>query len=365
VVAYRVPAGELPRWVRQQTPADGYDHVALRLRVEISTLTRPWRRTAVFLRMRLDDLRARVADTEIEEHQEVRPLWATVSGLRTNTVGWFFEEPPGAMAGPRVLATRVLVELPAGLDALTGTMRVETPLVRATPLFPRRSHARTEAPREFAVSLTGNRAAHRPDTGADRSPPVAMPPSTVRLCLAVDIERFSRFRVPEASRAQSRLLAVLARAREQAGLGGSGVDAAKQGDGQFMVLPAGLDESVVIPGLVHGLRVALAETNADLNEHARLRLRVALHRGHLGWGENGWIGDSAIAVHRLLDSPPVRAALVNHPDVDFALIVPDTLYRDVIAHRYGLLLPEAFEAVDVRILAKRFAERAWVYVPAA
>ena len=36
--------------------------------------------------------------------------------------------------------------------------------------------------------------------------------------------------------------------------------------------------------------------------------------------------------HRLLDSGPARAALTGRPDADFALIVSDTLYQDVIAH---------------------------------
>jgi len=72
------------------------------------------------------------------------------------------------------------------------------------------------------------------------------------------------------------------------------------------VLRTGLDESEVIPALVHRVPDRAREVNADLNERARLRLRIALHRGHVERGANGWAGDSAVGVHRLLDSGPAR-----------------------------------------------------------
>jgi hypothetical protein len=78
---------------------------------------------------------------------------------------------------------------------------------------------------------------------------------------------------------------------------------------------------------------------------------------------NGWVGGSTIAVQRLLDSTEARAALAEHPEADFILIVPDTLYADVIAHGYGGLPAEAFQSVFVEVPSKTFAEQAWIHVP--
>jgi hypothetical protein len=181
--------------------------------------------------------------------------------------------------------------------------------------------------------------------------------------MAADVERFSRFRLPEATRAQRRFVEILTKAREYAGVRESDVGLQESGDGQFAVLPAGLDETYVIPRLIEGIQRTLAVTNMDLSERARLRLRVALHRGHLAPAPNGWVGLPTIAVHRLLDSDTLRSALVAAPAADFALIVPDILYREVIAHRYGGLSPDDFTPVDVDIPAKSYAESAWVYTP--
>jgi class 3 adenylate cyclase len=195
-----------------------------------------------------------------------------------------------------------------------------------------------------------------------RNAPTTTNRPAVRLCLAADVERYSRFNDAEAWRAQARFIEALSDARAHAGLTESDVDLQESGDGQFAVLPPGLDESVVIPNLVAGLSIALRHTNADLNEHARLRLRVALHRGMLKPGVNGWIGNSAIAVNRLLDSAPLRTALAQEPSADFALIVSNTLYRDVIAHGYHGLAPELFRESTVDIPAKRFTEKAWIHL---
>lgn len=229
---------------------------------------------------------------------------------------------------------------------------------------------------DSAVAVgTGNTIIHTPatpDAATDARPDdVGRPPrsgdqpSTVRLCLAADIERYSRLPSPKAEGAQQRLVDVLARARRRSGIDQTLVETQESGDGQFAVLPTGLDESEVIPALVRELEIALREVNADMNERVRLRIRVALHRGFLHRGPNGWVGVAAIAVHRILDSDVVRAALAENQQADFVLAVPDLLYRDVIAHGYGLLRPETFTATEARMPAKDFTEHIWIYLPRA
>ena len=189
--------------------------------------------------------------------------------------------------------------------------------------------------------------------------------TAVRLCIAADIERYSRFTNLEAERAQERFVHVLRYARIQAGLTEDEVDAQHSGDGQFLVLPPGLDESTAIPAFVRALSLAMRQINADVNRHVRLRLRLAMHRGLLMPGANGWVGTAAIAVHRLLDSASLRAALADSPVATFGLAVGDSLYRDVIQHGYPGLTSTSFHRTVVNIPKKMFTEPAWIYLDRA
>ncbi|MBL6280544.1 hypothetical protein JMF97_30885, partial [Micromonospora fiedleri] len=79
----------------------------------------------------------------------------------------------------------------------------------------------------------------------------------------------------------------LAAARAGAGLDEATVVVQAQGDGQFAVLPVGIDESRVIPDLIFGLADALRRTNDGLSAEERVRLRVALHRGLMKPADSG------------------------------------------------------------------------------
>jgi hypothetical protein len=169
-----------------------------------------------------------------------------------------------------------------------------------------------------------------------------------------------------AERTQRRLVDVLARARRHAGVDEGAVRPQAQGDGQFTVLPVGIDESVVIPRLLAALGAGLAERDRDVPEQERMRLRVALHRGLVKEADNGWVGSAAIAVHRILDSPPLRLAIAANPAADYVLGVPDFLFRDVIAPSDGELRPEQFTEDTADLPSKHFTEVIWIYIePAA
>ncbi len=184
----------------------------------------------------------------------------------------------------------------------------------------------------------------------------------VRLCIAVDIEKYSRFGNLDAEHVQERFVHALRYARSRAGLSAEDVSVARSGDGQFLVLPPGLDESSAIPAFVTGLSIAMRRTNERSSSHFRLRLRVAMHRGLLKPGVNGWVGHAAIAVHRLLDSTSLRTALRCAPTATFALAVSDPLYRDVVAHDYPGLPSASFLRKVVNIRHKAFTEPAWIYL---
>ncbi|MBE1470528.1 hypothetical protein [Kibdelosporangium phytohabitans] len=274
--------------------------------------------------------------------------------------GWLLGDPLGDAPLPQSGEAHAVVHAPIETVSVTGELRMDVTTLGQGWRVERR-HAVTARPVRFTLTPPGEWTSTLVRPAADKAVTGRAP--AVRLCMAADTEAYSRLSVGESARAQSRLVNVLTYARAYAGLRESDVDIQRSGDGQFAILPAGVDESVVIPRLVAGIKAALAETNADLSDHARLRLRVALHRGHVAPGMNGWVGGATIAVHRLLDCLPLRDALAREPTADFALIVPEVLYKDIIADGYGGLDPREFSQVDAVLPSKNFAERAWVHAP--
>jgi hypothetical protein len=255
--------------------------------------------------------------------------------VQSAAFGWVFNDPRGRLLLPRTYALHALLEIPAAAAELTGSLSVQVEVAG-------------DLVRSPAVSFReafGNPAQTQP----------APTPAAVRLCVAADVVGYSRRGNTETERLQSDLVDVLARARRAAGIEDHQVDPQKQGDGQFTVLPVGIDESAVIPAL-------LGELGRQLAGHQHMQLRVALHRGLVKEAANGWVGDSAIAVHRVLDSAPLRRAIAENPGIGYALGVPDVLYRDVIAHADRPPLPADFQAITVDLPAKNFIEHGWLYL---
>lgn len=342
----------------------GHGVVRLRFDFELVNRQRRARFVAAFLRVRFDDQSIFADEMWTELAQDGHTT--SISMLYPGGLGWLIGDPARNDRIADRCVVYALVQVPLRIRELRGAMRVDTTVTVPAPAAQRRVHASSDLPGLFTLSLPGEWSSTYADV-TDPHPaevtPQHLPRPAVRLCVAADVERFSRFSLPEAGRAQRRFIDAMAAARANAYLDETGVALQESGDGQFAVLPPGLDESTVLPQFVDGLRVALRETNADLNEHARLRLRVALHRGHMLPAANGWVGNATIAVHRLLDSEVLRRTLADTPGADFALIVSDLLYRDTIRHRFGTLDPDQFMEVDAAVPAKRFAERAWVHVP--
>ncbi|MEU8154584.1 hypothetical protein AB0B94_13045 [Micromonospora sp. NPDC048986] len=268
---------------------------------------------------------------------------AHVFGIHRHDFGWVYEDPRGDLLVPRVHGMHALLELPYGVTRVAGSLDVR---VRVTG-------GRDPYSAGLRESVTFDEAF---ETGG------AAEGAAVRLCVAVDVTGYSRRSTAGHEQVQRDLVELLAEVRQGAGVPESAVRPQPQGDGQFTVLPAGIDESVVIPRLVAGLGQRLRALNAGRSAAERLRLRVALHRGLVKPASNGWVGVAAIAVHRILDSSPLRDALTAHPAVDFVLGVPDVLFEDVIRHATEPPLPADFAPVTVELPAKGFVEHCWLHL---
>jgi hypothetical protein len=279
--------------------------------------------------------------TRLAGRQDTARAWTT--GAQTPSFGWVYEDPRGRLLLPRTYAMHALLELPPDATEVAGAISIQ---VETTGPGGRRRSVLSDA-----ISFT------EPiiESGAPDS-------AAVRLCMAADVVGYSRRPNDETERLQRDLVDVLGAARRAAAIADSAVRPQPQGDGQFTVLPVGLDESAVIPALLHELATGLARRDATVPATQRMRLRVALHRGLVKEGSNGWVGNAAIAVHRILDSPPLRAAVQDNPAASYVLGVPEMLFRDVIAPAVRSPSADDFREMVVDLPTKNYIERGWFYV---
>jgi len=191
----------------------------------------------------------------------------------------------------------------------------------------------------------------------------ADPPAIRRLCLAVDVESYSRRSRPEQLDVQNRLLWAMVQACRAAGVKPARCDRQDSGDGQILILPAGIDESAVLPSAVLGLLTALHRVNHPAGSGGRIRLRVSIGQGAIQVGATGFVAPAVVTVCRLLNSDELRAALAASPGNDAAFIVMADLYHDMFAQGYGGLPAQGFSPVHVSQPAKGFAADAWIQVP--
>ncbi|QXJ22459.1 hypothetical protein AGRA3207_003459 [Actinomadura graeca] len=135
-----------------------------------------------------------------------------------------------------------------------------------------------------------------------------------------------------------------------------------RGDGVIVVLPPSYDPARLAHPLPDHLRGSLRRHNDIAAEHARMRLRIALHSGPLESDANGIVGTTVNHVNRLLDAPSFKKVLADIP-ADLGILVSDEFYRDVIREGRGAVDPTEFRPIDVRL--KETDTTAWLSVRAA
>ena len=188
-------------------------------------------------------------------------------------------------------------------------------------------------------------------------------PRVRRLCISVDLERYSRWSSAEQGTAQRGLDTVLDQISLNTQPPRSSWTRQPAGDGELAVLPPGVDEGAVISDFVRGLNAGLYRHNRPLNEHARLRLRVAVHAGMTQVSELGFVGQAPVFVARLRDCAQVRQVLSENPDADFAVVISQPLYDDHVGHEYPDFNAGSFRRIRVDMPEKDFVADAWVHVP--
>ena len=182
-----------------------------------------------------------------------------------------------------------------------------------------------------------------------------------RMCIAADLEHYSRRTDAgqiEAQRAMSRLVR---EAGERGALERAQWLTQDRGDGELALLPPGIDEARVITSLWRELREGLHRYNRHANAAARLRVRLAAHEGQTYIADQGFAGDAINTVCRICDCDEVKDAL-SRAEGDLVLIVSDRIFYDVIRGHDAHDLPAAdFKEITVAIPSKAFRAQAFIF----
>jgi len=159
-----------------------------------------------------------------------------------------------------------------------------------------------------------------------------------RMCLAADLEHYSRRTDVEQVEAQRAMARLVREAGERGGLERAQWLTQDRGDGELALLPPGVDEARVITSWWHELREGLHRHNRHASAKARLRVRVAAHEGQTYIADQGFAGDAINTVCRLCDCDEVKDAL-SSTEGDLVLIVSDRIFYDVIRGHDAYELP--------------------------
>ncbi|GAB1338983.1 hypothetical protein ACE1SV_55730 [Streptomyces sp. E-15] len=181
-----------------------------------------------------------------------------------------------------------------------------------------------------------------------------------RLCLATDMERYSRLDTWAQSAVQADLVRLLDEAAAPAGLDRAAWARQPQGDQEFAVLPEATPEAAVLGPFVHHLAARLGARNAR-PDAPRVRLRLAVDAGVAADAALGHAGPAPVAVARYVNASQLRAVLAALPSADLAVIVSDRLYQDVLRSGQPGLEPAQYVRAHVRV--KEFAGYGWIRVP--
>lgn len=230
---------------------------------------------------------------------------------------------------------------------------METPCPRASGLVRSASYARVVA----AAGMVGRLSAR-----VLRPRPYAVEGSLQCAVVAFDVVGFGDRRRDDEVQLYVRagLYRILEEAFEDTGVPWRECHREDRGDGVLIVVPALVATELLISPLAERVRAGLRRHNKLSSEPAQIRLRMALHAGHVRFDAYGVAGQTLVHAFRLLEAPAFKAAFAA-TGRELGCVVSDRLYDDVIRHGPGLIDPDLYDAISVSV--KETEARAWVHFP--
>jgi hypothetical protein len=129
-----------------------------------------------------------------------------------------------------------------------------------------------------------------------------------------------------------------------------------RGDGLTIVFMPHISTGLLVSQLLDPLLAKLRHHNKVSSPAAQIQLRLALHAGLVTRDANGFAGQAAIHLFRILEAPPVKRELAVS-GADLALIASDYVYDNFIRNTHGPVNPDAYTHVKVHV--KNTRTRAW------
>ncbi|HEY2523366.1 MAG TPA: hypothetical protein VGJ19_24855 [Streptosporangiaceae bacterium] len=139
-----------------------------------------------------------------------------------------------------------------------------------------------------------------------------------------------------------------------------------RGDGVLILVPPEIPKARLVTGLPDRLEAALARHNLAMEERggeraaaSQVGLRVAVHAGEVTFDRYGVVGAAIDHTFRLVDAPPLKAALAGSLEAS-ALVVSEWFYSDVVYHHQDAR-PDIYRNVGCEVKGTRLS--AWLRVP--
>jgi hypothetical protein len=182
-----------------------------------------------------------------------------------------------------------------------------------------------------------------------------------RIILVVDVEGFGDHRRTDRDQVVVRagLYQALVRAFDVSGTRWGDCTREDRGDGVFVLPPEDAPKAPFVDALPHALVAALCAHNANHPAEQRIRLRMALHTGHVELDKYGATSSSVNLTFRLLDCRSVKDALAGSGGV-LALAVSDRFFNEAV-RRSGTTDPATYR--PVRVTVKETTAVTWIGLP--
>jgi hypothetical protein len=135
-----------------------------------------------------------------------------------------------------------------------------------------------------------------------------------------------------------------------------------RGDGIFAIMPSDVNIEALVDPFVRHVRTRLGLYNQIMARDAQMQLRMALHAGYVYADSHGITGPAVIHLFRLVEAPALKAELAQRPG-DFALIVSDYLYEEIIGYSPGQIDAGSFQPIPVDL--KETHCRGWMWTPSS
>ncbi|QUQ67022.1 tetratricopeptide repeat protein [Kutzneria sp. CA-103260] len=182
-----------------------------------------------------------------------------------------------------------------------------------------------------------------------------------RTILVVDVEGFGHPQRTNNDQVVVRggVYRALRMAFDAAGIPWDSCEIEDRGDGVFVLAGAEVPKAAFVDSLPKALATALHRHNNTHLAPERIRLRMALHAGEIAYDDFGVTAKSINLAFRLLDAPPLKAALAGSPGV-LALIVSSWFFHEVVRNSR---IEDAITYRHADVTVKETAVRAWICLP--